>query len=128
MVPMTPPVEILSATINDCSVKDGTIQYAIEFFDGQKKREKKSVELSDPSLVAVKSIMGIKAHVKQASLVDDSQLQEVLVKDEAKVIDDLSVFFTKAKTQLETIQNMTSPDNYMNMIDALKNLKVEFGS
>ncbi|HIH38502.1 hypothetical protein J4460_04350 [Candidatus Woesearchaeota archaeon] len=114
-------VDILGMQVLDCNIKDGKVTLAIDFFDGQKKRDTRIISISDPEVLAVKIAIDIKNHVRK-----ESPNTTVLLNSEELAIEHMATFISTVRNKIETIQNMKVADNYLKMLDEIKHLKAVF--
>ena len=125
-------LEIKKIGIGKFFPKEDKIELDIFFNDGSDKEISKTIDVSDSESAAEdiltdlrKLEKNIHKNSENKELIVDNYVN-IVVKNEEKLVREISDFIQKAKIKMDEIKQKNVADGYLDMIRDLKNLKVDF--
>ncbi len=125
-------IEVKKITVGRFFPKEAKLELDILFNDGADKEIFKVVDVSDAEKSAEDILIDLRKLEKNIhkstetteSIVDNAI--NIVIKEEEKLIKEISQFIQKAKNKMDEIKNKNVAEGYLDIIRELKNLKVEF--
>ena len=125
-------LEIKKIEIGKFFPKEDKLELDIFFNDGNDKEIFKVVDVTEMENIAEDILNDLRKLEKtihknseNQELIMDNHVN-IVIKNEEKLIKEISVFVQKARTKMDEIKQKNVADGYLDLIRELKNLKVEF--
>jgi hypothetical protein len=121
-------VKIDSIQVSNFSTREKEIEIEL-FFD--KYKTIKKIEIDDPNQQAHDIVVEIRRKVKEKNETDQNEddilggLVNVLIENEETTIKKIAVFLCKLSDKINAVKNTTTSDNYMNMLNEVKSMRLE---
>lgn len=125
-------LEIKGIKVGRFFPKDGKAQLHVMFNAGFDKEVIREINFSDPESSAENIITALRKMEKQIHKNDDNMgitmenFVNIVVKDEDKLVEEISSFIQKVGIKIDEINNKKEADGYLDRIRELNSLKLEF--
>jgi hypothetical protein len=125
-------LEIKKIGIGKFFPKEDKLELDIFFNDGNDKEIFKVVDVTEMKNIAEDILNDLRKlektihkNTENQELIMDNHVN-IVIKNEEKLIKEISVFVQKARIKMDEIKQKNVADGYLDLIRELKNLKVEF--
>jgi hypothetical protein len=120
-------VKIKGLNVLNFNPKDRTVEFEILF---DKYKTVKTMVLENPAQIAYGLVQEIRRKIKQKNTrFNDDVLEDnvnVMIANEEDAIQKIYSFLNKVSDRVNAVKNTTTATNYLDMVNKVKNLKLEF--
>jgi len=124
-------IELKKITIGRFFPREGKVELDILFNDGSDKEIFKVVYASEPESAAGNILNDLRKLEKSIHKGNESDfivdnVVNIVIKEEDKVVKEISQFIQKVKNKMDDITNKNVAEGYLDLVRNLKSLKIEF--